>query len=239
MSLRDEIPTNANNLDNLEKQPKTYKTDKMIYRLTKQDVFRIKNDANIKRIECENIQIALKLYINEKEKSILATRRLTDYVNETYTAPQFDSDLINKVYYTMLSYFYNVPYSSISRLKNLNEGENLYNVMSYEEMRFISIMKNDVVNTGLKQKFTSQESLLNYVKKLAIVGREKFISKYEVDPLLVERSEYNCYEVLDFSKELDEIIKSKTNNTTETRIKQFKNENDTQINNELEEGQTR
>lgn len=203
-------------LKKLENKPRIYKTDEMIYRLTRQDVSNVKDDS-MNESEYKNIQVALNYYINEREKSIFSTRNLTNYMINAY-GKEPGKDFSNNIYRVLLSYFYNVPYSRIAELKALKKGENLYRVMSFEELRFLSIMKNDILDKCNNKELKNKNDILAYAEELAKVGRSKFMLKYKVDPILVEIGIYNCDEIFYFSQFLEKKMKNKLQSTSEELI---------------------
>ncbi|MBQ8749286.1 MAG: hypothetical protein IJW32_06055 [Clostridia bacterium] len=212
MALNNEVQTSDIDLDKLEKEPRTYRTDKMIYRLTKKDVFRLKNNTPpMTKSDYANLHVALKVYLNEREKSLRVNEELLTFVKDNYKEPTFAEDLNYRICFTLLSYFYNVPYSKIPRLKNLDlncKDRNLYRVMSYEELRYINIMKEQILKEAKSKPFLSERSILTYAQKLGTTARSSFMKNYKVEPILLEKGEYNCDEVRTTCEYVESILES-------------------------------
>lgn len=219
-----QVNSSENELDKLLKQPRQYKTDAMIYRLTKNDSYRLLNNTPpMTMLEYENLRLALYLYVNERERSIIQTKKLTSFIKANYKESQYSEDFHYKIPFTLLSYFYNIPYSKIPEQKNLDinsKDKNFYRVISYEELLAINSMKERIVEKCMEEKFPTEKSALLYAQRLAEDTRADFIEKYGIDPLLIEKGQYNSDDVLIAFRYTEQLIKEqkeKTANKNETK----------------------
>ena len=193
-------------LDELAKMPKQYRTKDMIDRLNRKFVMRLREDANITKFECDNMNSALNSYIVERQQSEIQANEFKEYFTNTYKEPKFDKNLYLKLVICGLSYFYNVPYNQISVIKNLNningKDYNMYDMISYEELSYINKLEHSLIESGKKNPYKSELDAIEFAKQLGTSARNSFMKKYGVDPMLVERNEYSYQEALEFQGEL-------------------------------------
>lgn len=203
-------------LDELNKMPKVYKTDNMIYRLTKKDALRIKENINPNKTQYEIINNALLKYLNERKNSLIQTDDCFNFFKDS--AKNFknselatNENLAENFAYTVmscaLSYFYNIPHNQIGAIKNFDNAE-LFTMISYEELEFINRINKTLIKSGTEKPYTSEKDALNYAQTLGTSARKAFIKNYKIDPLLIEKGEYKDKDIEKFQQELSDKISS-------------------------------
>lgn len=208
-------------LDELAKMPKQYRTNKMMYRLTRQDVMRVREDASVSKAECDTINNALNVYLNERRNVEIQANAFKEYFTSTFKEPEHSKDFYLKLIICGLSYFYNVPYNQITEIKNINnvngKSYNMYDMLSYEELNYINRLEQSLIESGKKNPYKSELDAIEYAKQLGASARNSFMKKYGVDPMLVERNEYPYKETEAFQGELKEKIAQLDNSQDQGR----------------------
>jgi len=212
-------------IEALKKQPKVYRNNKMIYRLNKKDVLRIKNNIEPNKAEYDKIHSALNMYLNERKNSEIVTNACAELFRKTFKEPKYDKNFYSTVIMTAVSYFYNIPYNQLANVKNLDLNSktdwNLYGMISYEELDHINRMKKVIVESGTKTPYLSELDAFKFAKEIGEHARNSFINNYGVDPALVEKCEYNCYDIEKFNNELAVKIKNLENSQDQDRYEEL------------------
>lgn len=214
-------PANPSDAEAIDKMPRVYKTNAMLYRLTRQDAIRIyKGNPKLTKAEELNIDIALRKYLNERERTTIVTCDFYDFLGEVTINDRAEivanrkfnmtQDELHEVLCTTLfSYFYNVKYSKIADLKALDltqEDVNIFSVLSYEELRYLNIMKEEVMKNHRANPKESAKDMIAFAEKIALTGRKSFMKTFGVDPILVQKGEYDCDAVQEVSNRLARTI---------------------------------
>lgn len=223
MAIIDNInsPDDAPSFESIDKQPRVYRTDVMLYRLTRADATRLyKNNPPFTMAEQMNMQVAIKKYLNERERTTTATHDLYDYLCKVIEddkrlnpkSRKFDctqDDLHEMLCSTIFSYFYNSKYSKIANLKSFDmsaKDANIYSQLSFEELRYINIMKEELIKHHQKNPNETLKDYVTFAENLAITGRKTFIKTFKADPILIQLGVYDSDEVLKVSSYLDKKI---------------------------------
>ena len=211
-------PDDAPSFESIDKKPRVYRTDEMLYRLTRADATRIyKDNPPFTRAEQMNIQVALRKYLNERERTTTATSDLYECLgriiendkrlypnNRKFNCTQ--DELHEIMCTTIFSYFYNATYTRIADLKSFDmtaENANIYSCLSFEELRYINIMKEELIKHHQKNPNETLKDYVKFAENLAITGRKTFIKTFKADPILVQLGVYDCDEVLKVSNYLE------------------------------------
>ena len=210
-----------NNTDSTNvKKTRIYKTDAMLYRLTRTDVKRLyNNNPPLSKTEEMNIEIALKEYLNKRYKTMQMAYDLNKYLGEAVKKDISkrlnctQEELNDILCRTICSYFYNTTYAKLAESKafDMDKGNpNLYDFLSYEELDSVCHMKQRLIE---HHNANPDETLKEYVaaaENIAIIERKNFMTKYNIDPIAVQIGHYDSDEIVKVSDYLEKKMKQNT-----------------------------
>lgn len=216
------FPSYVRSIESVEKLPKVYKTNEMIYRLTKNDAVNIyKNLHTIPLTDLMNINVALKKYLDayvntgvlvgssinyykgliEQDKKLEPSKRKFNCDRETFSLTLTS---------TFYSFFYNVKFTDFREIKSGDpEMEGVSERLSREELRYLNIMKEQTMEYIKQNPDKSKADYIKYAEKLGSSGREVFMKTYKVDPISIRLCEYSYSEVIEVNKVIEAEIEKR------------------------------